>query len=511
MLEPSPSPTTNGLSRSIAVLDLGSNSFHMLIAQSGQGELRIVDKLRDPVRLASGLDRNQRLSSEAQKRALACLARFGQRIRDLPHLSVRVVGTNTLRRARNGAEFRARAQEVLHHPIDIISGEEEARLIYQGVAFERADPGVCRLVVDIGGGSTETIVGIGPDVLRSHSLFMGCVTYSRRFFPDGKITEEGYREARTRAELEVRAVRQRLMEEEWALVLGASGTCNAISEILAANGWTDGEITRGGLKKLRRALLAFSHFDDLSLPGLRPDRMPVIAGGTAILEGIFRSLDLKDMRAAMGALREGLLVDLVGRMEHHDIRHHTVDRMAERYGVDPRQAARVTRTVEDFIARLEPEEPGEFSCRDFLTWAAQLHEIGLTLSYTGYHRHGAYIVANSHMPGFSRDDQALLGGLLRSHRRTPHPELTTDLRSPHRDLAPLLCALLRVAVVLNRSRSLSSVPPLEQTAPDRLKLTFPAGWLEEHALTREDLRVERAHQRTLGFDLELEESDASVA
>lgn len=501
-----PSPTTHGLSRSIAVLDLGSNSFHMLIAQTGQGELRIIDKLRDPVRLASGLDRDQRLTDEAQDRALACLTRFAQRIANLPHLSVRVVGTNTLRRARNGAEFRARAQDVLRHPIDIISGEEEARLIYQGVAFSRADPGVRRLVVDIGGGSTEAIVGIGPEVLVSHSLFMGCVTYSRRFLPDGEITEEGYREARTRAELEVRAIRQRLAAQPWDLALGASGTCNAIGEILAANGWTDGEITRSGLKKLRRALLAAGHVDQLSIPGLRSDREPVIAGGTAILEGLFRSLEIKHMRAAAGALREGLLMDLVGRMEHEDIRDVTVQRMAERYGIDPRQAARVGRTVEEFVTGLDLEEPEDFSSLDFLRWAAQLHEIGLTLSYTGHHRHGAYIVANSHMPGFSRDDQALLGGLIRSHRRTPHPEMTRDLRSPHRDMAPLLCALLRLAVVLNRSRSLASVPALERPAPDRLRLRFPPGWLETHALTREDLRVERAHQRSLGFKLEMEDA-----
>ena len=346
-MESRPNDTPHGSDAplTVAALDLGSNSFHMMIARYGEHGLQILDRLREPVRLAGGLDAENRLSDEAQSRALACLERFGQRLRSFPEGQVRAVGTNTLRRARNGPEFRVLASETLGHPVEVISGREEARLIYLGAAHSLPDVDGRRLVVDIGGGSTEVILGAGVNLLKAHSLFMGCVTYSRAHFADGKITRDAFRAAETAAALELRGIKRSLRDAGWSVAVGTSGTILALREILKVNGWSEGAITLTALKKARKALVRAKATDRIALDGLRPDRAPVLPGGLAILIAVFKSLRVEDMGCSTGALREGVLYDLIGRIRHEDVRDRAIREMQVRYHVDPDQADRVAATA----------------------------------------------------------------------------------------------------------------------------------------------------------------------
>ncbi|HKK13082.1 MAG TPA: exopolyphosphatase, partial [Gammaproteobacteria bacterium] len=304
----------------IAAVDLGSNSFHMVVAHRADGRLQIVDRLREPVRLAAGLDSERRLTADAQSRALGALERFGQRLQDLPDANVRAVGTNTLRRARNGAEFIAAAQQALGQAIETISGVEEARLIYLGVAHSLAEDRGRRLVVDIGGGSTELIVGEGFEPLQLESLYMGCVGMSRKYFPGGRIDKEGLRAAELAAGLELQPVQGVFRDLGWTAATGASGTIRAVRAVVTEAGWSDSGITRESLARLRQALLAAGDMGKLKLKGLSDDRRPVFAGGVVILSAIFDALGIEHMTYSDGALREGLLYDLIGRVHDQDIR-----------------------------------------------------------------------------------------------------------------------------------------------------------------------------------------------
>lgn len=488
--------------RHYAALDLGSNSFHMLIAQDGE-TLRIIDKLREPVRLGAGLDAEGRISQEAQLRALECAERFGQRLRELPTPHVRIVGTNTLRRAREQKDFRLRLAAVLGHPVEIISGDEEARLIYLGVAHDRSDPGRLRLVLDIGGGSTELILGRDAEIHRAHSLFMGCVSYTRRFFGQSNYGEHAFMAAETAALLELRAVRRRLLESPWELGIAVSGTCTAIAEILQANGWGDGSLQRAGLDELRRAVIQAGSEHALTMPGLQDDRRPVLVGGLAILRAVFASLGVERMEIAEGALREGLLYDLIGRDHQKDIRHASVAAMQSRFGTDRGQADGVAATARALAGQLQfTRDADGFDPTQFLDWGAQLHELGLCVAYTGYHRHGAYLVENANIPGFSRDDTNLLAFLIRGHRRSLHPETFKELSGIHEKWSLPLCVLLRLAVLLNRGRGLDSIPRIEADFERQsVELGFEDGWLDKHPLTRSDLDEEREVMQSVGVSL----------
>jgi exopolyphosphatase/guanosine-5'-triphosphate,3'-diphosphate pyrophosphatase len=488
----------------VAAVDLGSNSFHLIIARLVDGELKIVDRMREQVMLADGLDHEGYLGEQAQARALDCLERIGQRLRGLPSLRVRVVGTNTLRIAKNAAEFRERAQGLLGHPIEIVSGQEEARLIFLGVAHDEYSSAP-RLLADIGGGSTEVIVGAGYQVLRSHSLFMGCVNYSKRFFPDGGLKKDRFRKAEIAAALELRTIQHEIRQMGWTTSLGSSGSIVAIAEILRVNGWTEGPITWPGLKKLRRIMIEAGTTEALSLDGLKRERAPVLAGGLAILRAIFRCLELESMRAASGAMREGVLHDLVGRIRHDDIRDHTIRRMVERYRVDLGQATRVEHVALRLLDRLTGEAGlDNEQNRRILVWAAQLHEIGLAVSHTGFHKHGAYLIQFSEMPGFSADDQAMLATVVRTQRRKLSATLFSELPSEAAALAVRLSVVFRLAVLLNRSRSPQEVPEVEISAAwDRIVLRFPKGWAEAHPLTRADLEQEASYLVPLGVQLRL--------
>jgi len=498
----------------LAAVDLGSNSFHLLLARLHGDEPVTVDRLREQVQIASGLGADRRLSAEAIERALDCLRRFGQRLRDLGEVRVRAVGTNTLRVARNARAFRTAAEEALGHPIEIISGNEEARLIYLGIAHLMSDDARNRLVVDIGGGSTECIVGERFEAITTHSFYMGCVNYTQRYFADGRITKAAMDAAVIAAQLELHTSVREFRDAGWSEAAGASGTIRSVASACRESGWCEETLTLKALRRFVKELLAIGQVDKLTaIPGLKSSRAPIIAGGAAILLAVFESLRIEEMQIASGALQEGVIYDLLGRIHHEDVRERTIRLFQERYHVDRPQALRVERTARRLLDGVASAWglSDETSIR-FLAWAARLHEVGLMLAYNHHHRHGAYLVANAEMPGFSQDDQLLLAAIIGNHRRRVHLEGFEPLGRPRRELAQRLCALLRLAVLLNRGRSSEPLPEIVATGGSgSLGLGLPADWLLANPLTRVDLEGETAALKDLDVKLLVEERPAAPA
>ena len=488
----------------LAAVDLGSNSFHLIVARVAGGHLDVVDRLREPVRLAAGLGEDKRLRRDAIERALACLHRFGQRLRDTPEGVVRAVGTNTLRSARDGEAFRREAERVLGHPIEVIAGREEARLIYLGVAHALADNGERRLVIDIGGGSTECIIGTGFTPLHRESLYTGCVGVSRRFFPGGRIDKRSMKRAVLAVRVEFEPIEQRYRAAGWGSAVGSSGTIKAIAAIVRAAGWCEAGITRDALRRLRRALVEAGHVDAVALKELRDDRRPVLLGGVAVLSAALDALGIEYLDVSEMALREGLLFDLIGRIRHEDVRDATVQRRIERYRIDAAQGERVAvtalallRQVADAWAPVHGED-----AEQLLGWAARLHEAGLFVSHNQYHKHGAYLLANGDMSGFSRQAQTMLSSLVRGHRRKFPVAVFEQLAPADARCARRFCVLLRLSVVLNRARADHYLPGIEAKAEgDVLTVAFPPGWLDAHPLTRADLEQEQAYLAAAGIGL----------
>ena len=496
-------PTYPDMPSTVAAVDLGSNSFHLIVARVENAQLMIIDRLREMVRLGGGLDENKRLTPEAQTRALDCLQRFGQRLRALPPGSVRIVGTNTLRQVRDSDEFLRAAEAALGHPVEVIAGREEARLIYLGVAHGLAGHEV-RMVVDIGGGSTELIIGEGFDPQRMESLHMGCVSMSQRFFPDGKVSAQAMDDAVIAGRLEIRPVKSMFGRDQWQVAIGSSGTIKAIRNIVQAAGWSDEGISRSSLKKLRKALISAGHVNKVQLEGLSDERRPVLAGGVAVLSAVFKALDIERMRVSDEALREGLLYELLGYIRHDDVRERTVDNLSTRYGIEEQQARRVEITAASLLAQVAREwglTAPEHA--ELLTWAARLHEIGLAVSHSSFHKHGAYVVANSDLSGFSRQQQRVLAALIRGHRRRFPSDVFEALPERLRSDAWRLCILLRLAVLLHRGRSPLGKPMLYlDVKEDWLRASFPKNWLKKHPLTRIELEQEARYLKNAGYNLE---------
>jgi len=489
-----------------AAIDLGSNSFHMIVARLQDGQVSIIDRIRDSVRLGSGIDADNNIDEATQQRALECLRKFGQRLADFPPGSVRAVGTNTLRNANNSYNFLARAEEALGHPIDIISGVEEARLIYLGVAHSLAVTDQRRLVMDIGGGSTELIIGDDSGPVFMESMEMGCVSMSRKFFPDGNITPKRINKARIFALTELEPHVSRFLMCGWNQVIGASGSIRAMNKVLSAAGWAGDTITLDGLNKLVEKLTAFGHIDAIKLEGLSEERTPVFIGGTIVLLATFEALGLKGMKVSDRALREGLLHDLVGRLQHHDVRDSSINHLAERYHADADQAERVKQTAIDTLKQvaddwgLDVDEAGQW-----LGWAARLHEIGLAIAHNRHHHHAAYLIEYSDLAGFSQREQRFLAAIVRSHRRKPPLKLYKDL--PKRISKPVkrLSVLLRLAVILHRSRTDTPLPEftLKVSNKTEIELCLDQDWLEQQPLTRADLEAEKGYLANMGFALSL--------
>jgi exopolyphosphatase/guanosine-5'-triphosphate,3'-diphosphate pyrophosphatase len=489
----------------LAAVDLGSNSFHMVVARTHRGDPSILDRLREMVRLASGLDERGYLDDESQERALACLRRFGQRLRDMHAHQVRVVGTNTLRRARNADVFLARAEEALGHPVEVISGMEEARLIYLGVSHHLDSKDGRNLVVDIGGGSTELIVGEGYEPKHLESLYIGCVGLSKAHFEDGKLSQKRFDRARLAARLELNPVAAAFRRHGWTRAIGSSGTVRAARDVAHELGLVETGISLVALETIIGELIAARRIEDAKIPGLGPDRAPVFAGGVAILAEVMSALQIEHLQISGGALREGLLFDMLGRLHHEDARERSIRAMQTRYHVDIEQATRVEATAVALLSQvMRSWQLTDERYRQLLVWAARLHEVGLDIAHARYHHHGGYLLANSDLPGFVRLEQRLLAALVTLHRRKLDDPFVDELPAAWRVPAFRLIVILRLAVLLNRTRSPSDLPPmLLQASKDWLELRFPSGWLDANPLTAADLDQERDWLRGRGFELRI--------
>ncbi len=487
----------------VAAVDLGSNSFHMLVARDSAGQLQIVDRLRDAVRLAAGLDANRLLIPDAEARALACLKRFGQRLRGIPATRVRVVGTNTMRRLADGGRFMRAAEKALGHEIEVISGVEEARLVYNGVTHGLGRPKPRRLVVDIGGGSTELIIGHGAEPKLMESTALGCVTHTQRFFADGVITRARMQEARLAASVELEFVERQYRAAGWDVAIGASGTVRGVWRVARGQGWAEERISRDAVNRTIELVIRAGNAAKIDFPGLREDRRPVFAGGLAVLAGVFDSLGIDAMETSEHALREGVIYDLLGRLADNDVRSRSVDAMATRYGVDREQAREVERTALKLLDQVHGSwQLDQDASGRLLRWAALLHEIGLVIAHEGSHRHGEYMLRNAELFGFSQTDQRLLAALVRLQRGKFAQGALDDLPEAWQQTVRKLAVLFRLALVMHRSRAPGLRIPFQLGASGKqLKLAFRSGWLDKHPLTREDLELEAGYLGGAGYKL----------
>lgn len=477
----------------------------MLVAQvvktpSGT-QLRPIDTLRESVRLAAGLTDNKLLGNDAYQRGIAAIRRFGERIRGFDPANVRAVATNTLRVAKNAPHFIQEAEGALGFPIEVIAGVEEARLIYIGAAHEVPAVQGNRLVVDIGGGSTELIIGKGYEPKLMESLYIGCVSHSLRFFPKGNVDSHAFKEAELAARREIQVISGAYLNAGWKQVIGSSGTARALAELIAENNFngqkdgTDGLITRDGLRAMKKHLLKYEHINQVELPGLKDDRRSVWPGGLAIMIAVFDELGIESMEVTDAALRIGVLYDLLGRSQHEDMRFVTVEQFMQRYAVDREQAKRVGNLAAEFLAQLpRPEEESRADNIALLQWAANLHEIGLSISHNGYHKHSAYIAGNADMPGFSKNDQARLAALLIGHTGKLG-KLANNVSFS--DWRMLFC--MRLAQVLCRGRSDVNLPKVKVSEHNGDYLvSLSKDWAREHPLTEFSLQKEAAEWERIG-------------
>lgn len=484
-MSPAPTPLQDtrwpGL---LAAIDMGSNSFRLEIAQVHQGRYRRIDYLKETVRLGAGLDANGLLTEEAALRGLACLARFAQRLKGFTPPQVRAVATQTLREARNRDAFLARAQTVLGQPIEVISGREEARLIYAGVA--RLQPSqLPRLVIDIGGRSTEMILGHGRKPLRAESFGVGSVSLSMRYFGDGRLTESAFRAAQVAAGAELEEALEPFAPAHWQESLGSSGTVGAVSQLLAASGITDGRITPDGLRWLMERCLHAGRVDRLDLPGLKEERRAVIAGGIAILYTLAMHFGIAALQPARGALRQGVIFDLDERLHAaalaqggHDIRDASVRELQRRFMVDTDQARRVCTVAEALYAQVQPQAASE--ARRELLWAGALHEMGMMVSHHDHHRHSAYLLGHVDAPGFSQSQQRRIAELVLGQRgglRKVEAAMTQEAFAWQ-----VLC--LRLAIIKCHARGgvLTDALALRRSGTTA-RLDFGADWAATHPRT----------------------------
>ena len=492
----------------LAAVDLGSNSFHMVVARYVVGQLRIVDRIKETVRLAEGLDGRGGLNPDVMPRALECLARFGQRLRAIPPHRVRAIATNTVRALNNPQLFLMPAETALGHGIDVVAGREEARLIYLGVANGSPPAeGKRRLVMDIGGGSTEFIIGQGYEAVERESLQMGCIATTRRFFADGKLSRKRWKEARTEITAEFQQFANTYRAHGWHDAMGSSGTIKAICDISIAMKLTKVSITAESLGAIRERLLDFDRLEDIRLPGLSSERRPIIAGGLLVLDAAFGELGIDRMYVSDNALREGVLYDLVGRASETDPREASIVALSNRYGVDAAQATRVEATALALFDQIESAWRLEADDRRLLSWASRIHELGLAIAHSQYHQHGAYVVEHSDIAGFSRTEQQTIAALVRNQRRAVAPGSFEKLPDRLVANAQRCALLLRLAVLLHRSHDRDPLPAVRLDVDgDTLVLVLPARWLDVHPLTRLDLDTEREYLQDIGRTLRLKAS-----
>ncbi|MEX0550807.1 guanosine-5'-triphosphate,3'-diphosphate diphosphatase [Raoultella terrigena] len=485
-----------------AAIDLGSNSFHMLVVREVAGSIQTLSRIKRKVRLAAGLNSDNALSAEAMERGWQCLRLFAERLQDIPPAQIRVVATATLRLAVNADEFLAKARDILGCPVQVISGEEEARLIYQGVAHTTGGEDQ-RLVVDIGGASTELVTGTGAQTTSLFSLPMGCVTWLERYFADRNLTKDNFELAEDAAREVLRPITDTLNYHGWKVCVGASGTVQALQEIMMAQGM-DERITLAKLQQLKQRAIQCGRLEELEIEGLTLERELVFPSGLAILIAIFSELNIRCMTLAGGALREGLVYGMLHLAVDQDIRSRTLRNIQRRFMIDTEQAQRVGRLAADLVSQLDNCWELEPLSRDLLVSACALHEIGLSVDFKSAPQHAAYLVRNLDLPGFTPAQKKLLATLLLNQTNA------VDLSSLHQQnavkprVAEHLCRLLRLAILFASRRRDDLLPSVTLTAEDeKLMLRLPEGWLENHPLGSEMVEQECQWQSYVHWALEV--------
>ncbi|WP_083216214.1 guanosine-5'-triphosphate,3'-diphosphate diphosphatase [Alishewanella sp. HH-ZS] len=486
-----------------AVIDLGSNSFHMLMVKVVGGSVQVIGRVKRKVRLAAGLNDSLVLSHKAMKRGWECLALFAERLQDIPSQNIRIVGTATLRLARNVSSFLTEAEAILGQKVEVISGEDEARIIYLGVAHT-SNSDSSRLVIDIGGASTEVVIGQGFSPKQLASLNMGCVTYLERYFSDQQLSEENFLAAIAAAEQQIQPIVSEFRQAGWQLAVGASGTVQAVQEMLVAQG-KDEVITLQKLDDILQQVMACGQLQQLNLVGLAQERKQVFPSGLAILIALFRQLDIQGMTLSGGALREGVLYSMLPQLQDANVRHRTVNSLMIRYFIDQQHAQRVAEMALELAAQLQSRwDLQKFEGLSMLRCSALLHELGLLIEYKNHHHHGAYIISHSDLPGFTRAQQQLLMALVHNHRAEIMPEVLARQTMTSVVLAVRLTRILRLAVILSMRRRHEALPQVTINAKaESLELVLPNGWLEQHPLMRAELEQEIQYQQQAGWQLSI--------
>ncbi|AEF43281.1 Ppx/GppA phosphatase [Serratia sp. AS12] len=488
-----------------AAIDLGSNSFHMLVVREVAGSIQTLARIKRKVRLAAGLDQNNHLSHDAMQRGWQCLKLFSERLQDIPRAQIRVVATATLRLASNADEFLQTAEQILGCPIQVISGEEEARLIYHGVAHTTGGPDQ-RLVVDIGGGSTELVTGTGAQAAQLYSLSMGCVTWLERFFSDRNLGQENFERAEQAAREMVRPIAPHLRQHGWQICVGASGTVQALQEIMVAQGM-DERITLPKLRQLKQRAIQCGKLEELEIEGLTLERALVFPSGLSILLAIFQELGIESMMLAGGALREGLVYGMLHLPVEQDIRSRTIRNLQRRYLLDTEQAERVSQLAANFSQQVSNEWQLDARCRELLHSACLIHEIGLSVDFKQAPQHAAYLIRHLDLPGFTPAQKKLLATLLQNQSNPIDLPLLSQQNALPPRMAQRLCRILRLAIIFASRRRDDTLPAVRLRAnnDDELTVILPSGWLEQHPLRAEALDQESHWQSYVHWPLMLEE------
>lgn len=486
-----------------AVVDLGSNSFHMLITRQLADSVQVVDRVKRKVRLAAGLDSNNILSEQAIAKGLECLSFFAERLQDIPKSNIRIVATATLRLAENRADFIAQAELILGHRISLLSGIAEAEYIYLGVAHTNCSADK-RLVLDIGGASTELIVGHGFTIKKAHSLNMGCVTFNQQYFPKGTLTADNFSRAIAAAELAIKTVKAEFCDIGWQCVLGGSGTMQALAEILIYQ-HKPTVISLNFLYQVQTELQTFDNISCINLAGLSSERSPVIASGLAILIALFKQFAIEKLTLSSGALREGLLYEMLPDSHTINIRQRTISALSQRFHVDQQHAQSIKQQVSIIFTQLKNtwDLPND-NAFEILQASCDLHEIGLLLEYKYHQRHSAYILKHADLAGFSQSDRQLLVAFVSLYKGDINQALIKQQASIGADYAMKLLIILRLAVILCRRRKDDKLPSYQITANDKsLNLFLPSAWLKQHALISDELKQENIHLVRLGYALNI--------
>lgn len=466
-----------------AVIDLGSNSFHMLVVREVNNSLQTVAKVKRKVRLAAGLDADNNLDQAALQRGWDCLSLFAEQLQDIPSANIRIVGTATLRLANNVAVFLATAEKILAYPVNIISGEQEAALIYKGVAYTSSGQGN-RLVVDIGGASTELIIGEQAQAKLLYSFKMGCVTWLNNYFSDGKLNQHNFTQAINAAKAVLNPLQEKYLTLGWDTCIGASGTIQALQEIMVAQGENE-QITLAKLHHIQQQAIACADIENLNIKGLATDRKPVFTSGLAILTALFESLDINNMFLAGGALREGVIYEMTGLRASHNVRQQTVNALMVKHQLDLEQAERVKLTALKAFDQLKTTiAEDDTQAGPLLAYVSSLHEIGLSIDYKKAPQHAAYLIDNTDMLGFTKAQKQLLSALLINQRDELNLPLLEQQSAVSYASALLLCRILRLACTLGLRRTDGTIPDfsLALTAEDTLTITLPTQWLAQHPL-----------------------------